>query len=109
MTRYLSEHHTVNLISAFLFASTTLLFVPWAGAVAARLREAEGAGASLYLTFLSGVTVTFAVNVCASFILMALSGRRWTLGDASAQILSDIVNYGYIFTGFGSLSQQHPW
>jgi hypothetical protein len=34
---------------------------------------------------------------------MALSGRRWTLGDASAQILSDIVNYGYIFTGFGSV------
>jgi len=35
---------------------------------------------------------------------MALSGRGSTAGDATAQTLSDIANYGYIFTGFGSVA-----
>ena len=48
--------------------------------------------------------VTLAVDVSASFIWMALSGRGWTAGDTTAQTLSDIVNYGYIFTGFGSVA-----
>jgi hypothetical protein len=50
------------------------------------------------------VTVTLAVDVCASFIWMALSGRGWTLGEATAQTLSNIANYGFIFTGFGSVA-----
>jgi hypothetical protein len=103
ITRYFNEHHTATLVSAFLFATTAVPFTPWAGALAARLREAEGAGAWLYLTFLSGVIVTFAVDVSASSIFMALSDRGWALGDASAQILADITNYAYIFTGFGSV------
>jgi hypothetical protein len=61
-------------------------------------------GAWLYLAFLAGVAVTLAVDVCASLIWMALSGRGWTLGEATAQTLSDIANYGYIFTGFGSIA-----
>jgi hypothetical protein len=100
--RYLSEHHNATLVSAFLFATTAIPFALWAGALAARLREAEGEAAWLYLTFLSGAIVTLAMDVCASFMFMALSGRGWALGDASAQTLSDIVNYAYIFTGFGS-------
>jgi hypothetical protein len=104
ITRYWTEHHSATLISAFLFATTAPLFTVWAGALAARLREAEGAGAWLYLTFLAGVTLTLAVDVSASFIWMTLSGRGWTLGDATAQTLSDITNYGYIFTGFGSVA-----
>jgi hypothetical protein len=76
----------------------------WAGVLAARLRDAEREGAWLYLAFLAGVIVTLAVDVSASFIWMALSGRGWTAGDATAQTLSDIANYGYIFTGFGSVA-----
>ena len=48
--------------------------------------------------------MTLAVDVAASFIWMALSGRGWTSGDAIALTLSDIINYGYIFTGFGSVA-----
>ena len=61
-------------------------------------------GAWLHLAFLAGVIVTLAVDVSASFIWMAMSGRGWTSGDATAQALSDIANYGYIFTGFGSVA-----
>jgi hypothetical protein len=103
ITKYLSEHHSAALVSGFLFATAAVPFTLWAGALAAKLREAEGEAAWLYLTFLSGVIVTLAVNVCASFVFMALSGRGWALSDASAQTLSDIVNYAYIFTGFGSV------
>jgi hypothetical protein len=102
IARYYTEHRSGTLGSAFLFATVAPLFAVWAGALAARLRDAEGEGAWLYLTFLVGVSVTLAVDVCASFVWMALSGRGWTLGDATAQTLSDIANYGYIFTGFGS-------
>lgn len=58
----------------------------------------------MYLALLVGVAVTLAVDVAASFIWMALSGRGWTSGDAIALTLSDIINYGYIFTGFGSVA-----
>ena len=58
----------------------------------------------MYLALLAGVAVTLAVDVAASFIWMALSGRGWTSGDAIALTLSDIINYGYIFTGFGSVA-----
>jgi hypothetical protein len=103
ITKYFSEHHSATLGSAFLFAMTALPFAIWAGALAARLREAEGDAAWLHLTFLYGVIVTIAVDVCASFVFMALAGRGWALGDASAQTLADITNYAYIFTGFGSV------
>jgi hypothetical protein len=69
-----------------------------------RLRDAEREGAWLYLAFLAGVIVTLAVDVSASFMWIALSGRGWTAGDATAQTLSDIANYGFIFTGFGSVA-----
>jgi hypothetical protein len=101
---YYMEHHSGTLISAFLFATTAPLFAVWAGVLAARLRDAEGEGAWLYLAFLSAITVTLAVVVSASFIWMALSGRGWTSGEATAQTLSDIANYGYIFTGFGAVA-----
>ena len=103
IVRYTTEHHNATLIAAFLFATTATLFTIWAGVLAARLRDAEREGAWLYLAFLAGVIVTLSVNVSASFIWMALSGRGWTAGDATAQTLSDIINYGYIFTGFGSV------
>ena len=103
ITRYYGEHHAATLIAAFLFATTAPLFAVWAGPLAARLRAAEGEAAWLYLTFVTGTAVTLAVDVCASFMFMALSGRGWSLGDATAQILSDIANYGFIFTGFGSV------
>ena len=79
------------------------MFAVWTGALAPRLRGAEGEAAWLYLTFITGVAVTLAVDVCASLMLMALSGRGWSLGHAIAQTLSDIANYGFIFTGFGSV------
>ena len=101
---YYKEHHDGTLISAFLFAMTAPFFTMWAGVLAARLRDAEGAGAWMYLALLAGVAVTLAVDVAASFIWMALSGRGWTSGDAIALTLSDIINYGYIFTGFGSVA-----
>jgi hypothetical protein len=104
IVRYYTEHHSGTLGAAFLFATTAPLFTVWAGVLAARLRDAEGDGAWLYLAFLAGVTVTLAVDVCASFVWMALSGRGWTSGDATAQTLSDIANYAYIFTGFGSVA-----
>jgi hypothetical protein len=104
IARYYMEHHHGTLISAFLFATTATLFAIWAGVPAARLRDAEREGAWLYLAFLAGVIVTLAVDVSASFIWMALSGRGWTAGDATPQTLSDIANYGYIFTGFGSVA-----
>ena len=103
IVKYFAAHHTATLNSAFLFAVTAPVFGVWAGAVAMRLRDAEGEGAWLYLTFLSGVTVTFAVDVGASFVFMALSDRGWMLGDAAAVALADLANYGYIFTGFGSV------
>jgi hypothetical protein len=103
ITRYYGEHHTATLIAAFLFATTAPLLAVWAGALAPRLRTAEGETAWLYLTFITGVAVTLAVDVCASFMWMALSGRGWSLGDAAAQTLSDIANCGFIFTGFGSV------
>jgi hypothetical protein len=103
ITLYYGEHHTATLIAAFLFAATAPVFAVWTGALAPRLRGAEGEAAWLYLTFITGVAVTLAVDVCASFMLMALSGRGWSLGDATAQTLSDIANYGFIFTGFGSV------
>jgi len=102
ITKYFGEHHTAVLVSSFLYATSAIPFALWAGALAAKLREAEGEAAWLYLTFLSGVVITIAVNVCASFLSMALSGRGWAMGDASAQILADIANYAYIFTGFSS-------
>jgi hypothetical protein len=80
ITRYYGEHHAATLISAFLFATTAPLFAIWAGPLAARLRAAEGEAAWLYLTFVTGTAVTLAVDVCASFMFMALSGRGWTLG-----------------------------
>jgi hypothetical protein len=92
------------LIAAFLFAATVPLFIVWAGALAARLCDAEGEGAWLYLVFPAGVIITMAANVSASFIWIALSNRGWTAGEAIAQTLSDIANYGYIFTGFGSVA-----
>ncbi len=104
IARYYTENHHGTLIAAFLFATTAPLFTIWAGVLAARLRDAEREGAWLYLAFLAGVIVTLAVDVAASFIWMALSGRGWTAGDATAQTLSDIANYGYIFTGFGSVA-----
>lgn len=58
----------------------------------------------MYLALLVGVAVTLAVDVAASFIWMALSDRGWTSADAIALTLSDIINYGYIFTGFGSVA-----
>jgi hypothetical protein len=64
ITRYYTEHHSGTL--GFLFATVAPLFAIWAGALAARLRDAEGEGAWLYLAFLAGVTVTLAVDVCAS-------------------------------------------
>ena len=89
---YGTEHHNATLIAAFLFATTATLFTMWAGILAARLRDAEREGAWLYLAFLAGVIVTLSVNVSASFIWMALSGRGWTAGDPTAQTLSDIIN-----------------
>ena len=75
---------------AFVLAPTP----PTLGASATDIvREA----AWLYLAFLAGAIVTLSVNVSASFIWMALSGRGWTAGDATSQTLSDIINYGYIF------------
>jgi hypothetical protein len=102
ITKYFSEHHTAVLFSSFLYGAAAFPFALWAGALAAKLRQAEGEAAWLYLTFLSGVIVTIAVNVCASFVSMALSGRGWAMGDANAQMLADITNYAYIFTGFGT-------
>jgi len=101
---YYTEHHSATLIAAFLFAATAPLFTVWAGVLAARLRDAEREGAWLYLVFLAGVIVTLAIDVSASFMWMALSGRGWNAGDATAQTLSDIANYGFIFTGFGSVA-----
>jgi hypothetical protein len=101
--RYSTEHHRETLIAAFLFATTAPLFIVWTGALAARLRDAEGEGAWLYLVFLGGSTLALAVLTSVSFIWMALSGRGWTAGEGIAQTLSDIANYGYIFTGFGSV------
>jgi hypothetical protein len=103
IARYYGEHHTATLIAAFLFGTGAPLFAVWAGALAARLRAAEGEAAWLYLTFITGTAVTLAVDVCAAFMFMALSGRGWSLGDAIAQALSDIANYGFIFAGFGSV------
>jgi hypothetical protein len=103
IVRYYTEHHGGTLSAAFLFATTAPFLIVWAGVVAARLRDAEGGGAWLYLAFLAGVTLTLAIDVSVSFIWMALSGRGWTSGEAIAQVLSDIANYGYIFTGFGSV------
>jgi hypothetical protein len=104
ITRYYAEHHNGTLASAFLFATVAPLFAIWAGALAARLRGAEGEGAWLYFAFLAAVSVSLAVDVCASFVWMALSGRGWTFGGATAQTLSDIANYGFIFTGFGAVA-----
>ena len=42
--------------------------------------------------------MTLAVGVSASFIWMALSDRGSTAGDTTPQTLSDIANYGYIYT-----------
>jgi len=103
IARYYGEHHAATLTAAFLFGATTPLLAVWAGALAPRLRAAEGEGAWLYVTFIVGGAVALAVNVSAAFMLMALAGRGWSLGDASARALSDIANYGFIFTGFGSV------
>lgn len=103
IVKYSTEHHSATLIAAFLFATTAPLFTVWTGALAARLRDAEGEGAWLYLVFLGGSIVALAVLTSVSFIWMALSGRGWTAGEGIAQTLSDIANYGYIFTGFGSV------
>ena len=103
IVKYSTEHHSATLIAAFLFATTAPLFTVWSGALAARLRDAEGEGAWLYLVFLGGSIIALAVLTSVSFIWMALSGRGWTAGEGIAQTLSDIANYGYIFTGFGSV------
>jgi len=66
---YSTEHHGGTLIAAFLFAATVPLFIVWAGALAARLCDAEGEGAWLYLVFPAGVIITMAANISASFIL----------------------------------------
>jgi len=97
------EHHSETLIAAFLFATAAPLFIVWTGALTARLREAEGDGAWLYLVFLGGSIVALAVLTSVSFIWMALSGRGWTAGEGIAQTLSDIANYATFFTGFGSV------
>jgi hypothetical protein len=102
IVQYSAAHRGAMLLAAFLFGATAPFLLIWAGALAARLRDAEGQRAWLYLVFLAAASVTLAVDVSTSFVWMALSGRGWAAGEAIAQTLSDIVNYGYIFTGFGS-------
>jgi len=101
--RYSAEHHSGTLTAAFLFATSAPLFIVWTGALAARLHAAEGEDAWLYLVFLGGSILALTVMTSASFIWMALCNRGWTAGEGIAQTLSDIANYGYIFTGFGSV------
>jgi hypothetical protein len=102
--RYSKENHGAMLVAAFAFGATAPFLLVWAGALAARLRHAEGEGAWLYLVFLAAAVVASSVTTVTSFIWMALSGRGWSAGEAIAQILFDVVNYGYIFTGFGSVA-----
>jgi hypothetical protein len=104
IVRYSTEHHSAMLIAAFLFATTAPLYIVWTGALAARLHDAEGEGAWLYMVFLGGSIMTLAVLTSVSFIWMALSNRGWTAGEGITLTLSDIINYGYIFTGFGSVA-----
>lgn len=101
---YATEHHTAMLAAAFIFGATTPFLTVWAGALAARLRHAEGEDAWLYLVFLGSAVVTAAVSTVTSFAWMTLSGRGWRAGEAIALTLMDGVNYGYIFTGFGSVA-----
>jgi hypothetical protein len=101
---YATEHHTSMLWAAFLFGATAPFLMTWTGALAARLRDAEGEGAWLYLVFLATAVATSTISTAASFVWMTLSGRGWSAGDAITQTLSDMVNYGYIFIGFGSVA-----
>jgi len=102
--RYSTEHHGAMLLAAFLFGTTAPFLMTWAAALAARLRDAEGDGAWLYLVFLANGIIASAVSTAASFLWMALASRGWNAGEPMAQTLMDIVNYGYIFVGFGSVA-----
>ena len=101
---YSTEHHTAMLVAAFVFGATAPFLMVWAGALAARLRHAEGEDAWLYLIFLGSAAVAASVSTITSFVWMTASGRGWRAGEAIAQTLMDGVNYGYIFTGFGSVA-----
>jgi len=104
IVRYSTEHHGAMLLAAFLFGATAPFLMTWSGALAARLRDAEGDGAWLYLVFLATATLTSTISTAASFVWMTFSSRGWNAGDPIAQTLMDMVNYGYIFVGFGSIA-----
>jgi hypothetical protein len=100
---YYAEHHRAALIAAFVFAASTPFLLTWTGALAGRLRDAEGSGAWLYLVFLGGGVAYATIATAVSFIWMALAARGWSAGEGLAQTLSDFTNFGYVFIGFGAL------
>jgi hypothetical protein len=103
IVRYYAENHRAALIAAFVFAASTPFLLTWTGALAGRLRDAEGPGAWLYLVFLGGGIGYSTIATSVSFIWMALAARGWSAGEGVAQTLSDFTNYGYVFIGFGAL------
>lgn len=99
---HVAGHRRAMLAAAFLFGCGSSLFMVWGAALAKLMRDREGDGGWLWLVVLGANCACWALNLVASFLLLAMASRGFRAGGTLAELQIDLFNYAAIFTGFGS-------
>jgi hypothetical protein len=98
---HVAQYQNSDRAAAFLFGLSAALLITFLSGLRAHMSEADERSSWAPTAMIAGGVVAAVMLISTSAFFFTLASQGTSIAPGLAAVLSDAINYGFVFTGFG--------